>query len=509
MTAPAHKLAALTVLLACAIAAWAMWNLWDFTCDDAFITLRYSRNLAQGAGPTFNREPPPRAEGYTSFLWMLLATVPHLALADPVGVAKAAGVLFTLLTIATCLRTAWLLCDEAGRGERLLSAALAAALFAAYPLTAVHGVSGMETALAAFLASLLGWLAVRGQAGPPGRALPLCALLLGLTRPELNLAALAIIGVAWRRRSVMARRPFLRAVALWYVLPGALYFAWRVSYYGALLPLPFYVKSAALEPRGLMSALHFGIDLADSFGLFLAVALVTLGSRSKPIVWAVLAVIVYLLHPEHVMGFGHRFFQPLVPLIAVLSARGGALVLSAVSERFGARRMAAAHVALLVVCLAPVVCRYQFIWNEFRQYAAGMSRAHVRLGKLLRQHAPSGGAVLAIRDAGAVPYYSDWETVDCAGLNDRHVAKAGVASPAYVFGRRPALVVLQSRRSDKFLPHEPSEQAIYDECLLRGMSNIGTLEFTRDYYLWLMARPDTPLSRSLALELGRPPSSTP
>src|SRR3990172_8780796 len=38
--------------------------------DDAFITLRYSRNLADGQGPVWNAGE--RVEGYTAFLWMLL-----------------------------------------------------------------------------------------------------------------------------------------------------------------------------------------------------------------------------------------------------------------------------------------------------------------------------------------------------------------------------------------------------------------------------------------------------
>src|SRR4051812_35207028 len=43
---------------------------WPFTVDDAFITFRYSQNLAAGYGPTFNPGVLPHAEGYTSFLWM-------------------------------------------------------------------------------------------------------------------------------------------------------------------------------------------------------------------------------------------------------------------------------------------------------------------------------------------------------------------------------------------------------------------------------------------------------
>jgi hypothetical protein len=42
----------------------------SFLCDDAFITFRYARNLANGLGPVFNAGE--RVEGYTDFLWMIL-----------------------------------------------------------------------------------------------------------------------------------------------------------------------------------------------------------------------------------------------------------------------------------------------------------------------------------------------------------------------------------------------------------------------------------------------------
>ena len=47
--------------------------LW-FVCDDAFITFRYAKNLAHGLGPVWNAGE--RVEGYTNFLWMMIASLP-------------------------------------------------------------------------------------------------------------------------------------------------------------------------------------------------------------------------------------------------------------------------------------------------------------------------------------------------------------------------------------------------------------------------------------------------
>ena len=41
-----------------------------FICDDAFITFRYSKNLALGNGPRFNLGDAGPVEGYSNFLWI-------------------------------------------------------------------------------------------------------------------------------------------------------------------------------------------------------------------------------------------------------------------------------------------------------------------------------------------------------------------------------------------------------------------------------------------------------
>src|SRR5947209_609632 len=45
-------------------------RVFDFVCDDAFITLRFARNFARMASPIYN--VGEHVEGYTSFTWMAL-----------------------------------------------------------------------------------------------------------------------------------------------------------------------------------------------------------------------------------------------------------------------------------------------------------------------------------------------------------------------------------------------------------------------------------------------------
>lgn len=43
---------------------------WFFTIDDAYLTFRYTANLAAGHGPVWNVGEDP-VEGFTNFLWMV------------------------------------------------------------------------------------------------------------------------------------------------------------------------------------------------------------------------------------------------------------------------------------------------------------------------------------------------------------------------------------------------------------------------------------------------------
>jgi len=150
---------------------------------------------------------------------MLLLVVPHALRVDAVLFAKGLGVAATFATFLVAAR--WARTEgrsmEDRRGMGAVSgggadagawAAGAAAMgFAAIPATAVHAVSGMETAL--FTLLLTGLFAsaadhVRGDARAGNRVIVL-ALLLGLTRPEGNLAAFVVIAVTAARLEGHAR----------------------------------------------------------------------------------------------------------------------------------------------------------------------------------------------------------------------------------------------------------------------------------------------------------------
>jgi arabinofuranosyltransferase len=456
---------------------------WPFTVDDAFITLRYAKNLAAGIGLTFN-SGPIHAEGYSSPLCTVFLALPHLAGIDAVDFAKAVGVALSAATLVVVARTALLVHRGPGAG---VVAAMAAALLAATPTFALHAVSGMETALFIFVVSVFFLASVTlGEAPSRVRLTVLAALglALGLTRPEGNLIAAAAY-VVLLARCMGRRRALLGTVALIHILPGALYFLWRWAYHGLPFPLPFYVKLAANGgPRGISDVMGFLSTYGIRLGLLGIAGLPVILRRAPAALAGIAALFLFFLFPEHLMGYEHRFLIASVPLFAIAAALGVASLwrwgafLGRLRILPAAFALAAAAHALLG--LAPRALE----WS--REYTHGLARAHIALGHRLAARFRDGRCVLAIADAGAVPYYSGCTTIDTFGLNEPVIARGGRGDADYVLRQSPDVLVLISADRDRLEPHLPWEAQLHARALERGMSVIDRLEFLPKYWLWVL-----------------------
>ena len=497
MPAVAARAASAVAILILAI---AIAKAWPFTVDDAFITSRYSRNVAQGLGATFNATGP-RAEGYTTFSWMVLLVVPHLLRMDAVLVAKALGVMATFATLLVAARWARAEARER-RGDMRENAgawafAGASLCFAAIPATAVHAVSGMETALftlllTAMFATASDWM--RGDARATNRLVAL-ALLLGLTRPEGNFAAAVVIATCAGCGPFAGRRSLLLRSAVGWVAPIAAYELWRYGYYGLLFPLPFYVK------LGSPGRLPGWPDVRDwlqgpllHFGLLVAPVLARPPRSLWPALAAMAALTAFFVLPQHQMGYEHRYLAPLDPACAALAGIG--------LGRIATTTLAPLRAARVAACAAlPLSCGLELrgspgVIAGAVEYAEGLSHAHARLGRELHDlHLP--GDRLAIADAGAVPYLSGWWTTDLVGLNDARIATSGRRDPTELLAEGFDVVVLASESADRFRPFDwnPWEEPFLAACSRAGFVRVALRRFGPAYWLWVLARPGSEEAR--------------
>lgn len=388
----------------------------SWTVDDAYITLRYARNLVEHGALTWNIGDPP-VEGYTGLLWTLLAAAAIWARLPPLFVLDVAGVLCSLAVLG--LAAAVLAELRADRSRRLL----ALGLLAAGPWWLVHAGSGLETPLFSALILACVLLALRRS-----RLLPCVCLLAALTRPEGAALALALAAASWTRGD--------RRAWPWWLFCGGLglsYLAWRLSYYGEMLPNTYHAKSSGVSSWPHLAAFLSSAVLLPALAWWQSGPDLAQLRRPGPLALALagfcgLLFVVYG-RSELLMNYSHRFFVPLLPLIII-----------GLAATWGRVRWSLPLAGYLAICAVTLVG--YGLWA--RNYETMERSEHAPAAAWIAEHAPAGATLAVVVDAGLVPYETGLRTIDAGALNDHFLAR--VRDPArrldYFFAQRPDVVLL-------------------------------------------------------------------
>jgi arabinofuranosyltransferase len=425
--------------------------------EDAYITFRFARNLVHGYGLTWNAGETP-VEGYTSVLWVLVSA---LAMRLGLDAPRAAQIIGLAAGAATILLAYW-------AGRRLAGWPVEVALVPPLMLAvagpfAAWATSGMETVPFALLvlAGLFGFAAYwRSFRRRTLLATSFTLLLATLTRPEgvlvfgvvIVLGSLSAIG-----DSRSHTRNALLAAAV-YVVPLAVYLAWRLGYYGYWLPNSFYAKTgggvyqvlrggvltagfgvqfvAPLVPWGLLAMWENGAPRLAVPGIRRAAEMV----RAHALVTACTAL--SLAYGVYVVAIGgdymamHRFF---VPVLAPLYCAGAAWL--AVLGRSLARPGRRPAFAVIVAATAAATAFHSMPFDE--RFFARPAQQHgnyrgiqverwsvarlTLIGRFFDSYRKSPGESLATDAIGAIGYFTDMPVYDYLGLVDTHIAHLPIA----------------------------------------------------------------------------------
>jgi hypothetical protein len=390
--------------------------------DDAFITFRYSENLARGHGLVYNLDV--RTLGTTAPLFaLLLAGLRRFGL--PVPVAS------VLIGVASDVASGLLIYRLMRREAGVLPAVLAVLVFAVDPHVIRVGVGGMESSLFLALSLLLIDLLLQGRAVA---SFPLASASL-YVRPEGVLLWLASLVLLARARE----RARLRAVSL--ALGLAI----------MLLPLALmqvYYGSAA--PQSVLSKGHkVGGSLWDVVTVFffppgspaqtvltvLAVPGVVIAWRRSRlgrvlVVWLGTYVLAYLAARPHMWTW---YALPVYCGKAVFAGVALAQLLRRAlpeSPRLEARALgAAAALAVLAAVGMAMVAGASPVRRHVYQPLQAWCGTNLR-----------GGETIAAGDIGALGYYCDAFIYDLAGLvwGERwqfadHLQVVDAKKPDYIF----------------------------------------------------------------------------
>ncbi|AWV88585.1 hypothetical protein [Bradymonas sediminis] len=436
------------------MAAWLLYrlyiligNAWTFTTDDAYITLRYARNMAAGKGLMWNPGDFP-VEGYSNFLYVLIGAASYKSGLDPVFVVKLVGVASLVLT---CMLTFAI----ARRWVGPLGALLPTALLTGYRGTTLWAVSGMETALYLCLGLTAIWLFMVGcesaQIGiRPPRAesdpdaprwtlaqrhdssvfFALCGgalFLAALTRLEGPIFGIIVLGslVAVGATRLLKNRagatenlkPIVQAITVLtgtFVLPYTVYFAWRWQYFGRFLPNTYYCKANA--PGSPWTLLGWYWD--DAF-LLVLLALVfpwrKIDIRATALFALVLAYAVLLYGADTIVAYEMRLAMV---AFAALSILASVSALSWVKHAWGAIPTRAAALLFLFTVLiwqGELPNENKYLKDYSAKYAKRMA-LRAELGKWVDARlGPEDWFVIG--DAGIAPFHTDAQIADPFCLN--------------------------------------------------------------------------------------------
>lgn len=418
--------------------------------DDAMISMTYARNLVEGHGLTWSRRGDA-VEGFTHPLWVGVMILVHLL---PIAREHTSAVIqvFSAACFVGAIVETKMLAERhfTPAGTSWLPATVAVALY--YPL-ALWTMFGMETGLVAWLIlrAVRQALDLRRGDGTGALGLGVTAALATLLRMDLVIP-IGVCGAAaayWvfvrPVRDVASLRPtLLRGLAI-FVVANAAYLAFRLAYYGDLLPNTYYLKMTGTPThlRVLRGLEVTGLTAARLSPILAFVLLPAFSRRLRLPGWPLAAGVVLSVFAYSIWVGGdawewapvgaNRFIAAVMP-VGFVAATGA---VDRIRARIGAVRLSRAPcvvagtgllLAAGMVLFANGITTADDPMLRVRQVLLLEEPIHHRehLWWLRRvrelQEIFDDRATVAVEWAGVPAYFSDWRMCDELGYNDRHMA---------------------------------------------------------------------------------------
>lgn len=480
--------------------------------DDAFISYRYARNLANGFGLVWNPGEAP-LEGYTNFL-LVVILAPFIRLgADPLLVTR---ILSFLSMGALCVVLYRLMRRK--HHAQAPEALLCVTSFLLFTNTDFISLVGLETIL--YTVALFASFLFAQRYFETGRASDAAffgavSFLTFLLRPEVVflIVVFALVAGFTGQRSPIALARLGGALFLGFGFPLLVYLAWKFAYFGELLPNPSYVKMPAqglFAPRGLASVTTF---LSD-YHLLVAAAILTLLKHppQKATITIVLFCLVYggfYLRVDTLMDIGGRFLYPLTVFLLYLSLP---LLLRACRFLLDVPGSAPLKIPVLLAAVT-LILNPAAPAQVIQQARAGSAVSSVnpnslmqkeyQLALTLREYPGIKNIRIAFGDAGVIPYFTEALSLDDVGLNDRFIARETDLNRLvnYYFEKKPDLVILTSEKDQAWTKngHGPlgNFSKWHDDPRWDKYHYVGTVKVEQGYDLHLFLHRETPQFDSL------------
>lgn len=461
--------------------------------DDAMISMRYARNLAQGHGLTWNIGEQP-VEGFTNLGWTLMMAAFHLL---PFAASKVS--LAIMLTSALILLANTHVIYQITQNllpESKIAPTLAALITAFYFPLVFWSLRGMEVGLLSLLIYSALLIAISQE--KPVLVSILLALAI-LVRIDAAIAAVLITAYLFTKNRSNALIP---AIAVFASIVLILDF--QKIYFGDFLPLTYYQKVTGF---GLFDRIRKGVLVFIEFASrdTLALLLSSLAAilfykmqRSREILLMLgifLAQCAYSIYvggdyAEPETNAANRFITQGMPALIVLFSWMTSRVLSDLKTAQPRSALPPSRVnPAIPLALGILLLISGEPWFNYAVNNAPLLKSDIRRVKLglhiARNTDPQ--AVVAVHAAGQIPYYSERTIIDLLGLNDPVVAKSSGHGEFYpghnkwlyeysITQLRPDVIADNFEPLSAFMRGNPDYEFLFSDIYVRVDSQLVNVE---------------------------------
>ena len=411
-----------------------------FVTDDAFITMRYARNFANGNGLRYNLGDHVPVEGYSNFLWVVTDAVFEYTGLEvtfwPLVVSFACGSILLFLVFRTLVKRLEL---------PLPVCCIAVSMLCFSPSFAMWSTGGLETMPFALLLYITFDRLILRKEGPAVFVAAFAGIATALMRIDGIWWALSIGLLGILSGYLSTPKNFKPYFKFFIILTAgcAVYYMWRFSYYGTFFSNTVYAKgsmNAFTLGRGLDYVISNFLTFPPMF-LIIPGTVASFGKNKRSIMLPVCAmswgyVCFAVLTGGDFMAMG-RLPAPGLAFNALLA---GWLISSVYDKSDSLKYSVAGVVGFLIVAgllpawdvhIVPESARSRFNFrhnmpryrSEYNQWILQKDNARrwVLIGKELKQYTRPEDSVTAVA-IGAVGYYSERYIYDRCGLVNREVA---------------------------------------------------------------------------------------
>jgi hypothetical protein len=406
--------------------------------DDAMVSMRYAKNLAEGYGLVWN-PGGDRVEGFTNPLWVLIMAGFHLLpipaskmslLVQLSGAGFLIANLFFVRKIAKFLTKDWIV---------PIFAVLLTAFYS--PLNS-WGLLGMEVSVLTLIISISVWMGLKAMR--TGQFSAWIYVLLGISTliridmvvPYIVFLVFMVVAFPEHRRRNLFWGLSLLAV---FLMSQTLFRLW---YYGNPLPNTYYLK---VEGYSAVTRIAHGLYVLFLFGwnfnwvLFLLPLTVFLFRRDRSILLIFLVFIAQVAYSVYVggdawehKGGSNRYISIVMPLFFILFVYAISLIRDILIENVKGDSQWASRFADFGVVVFLLIAMINFntlidfksldrwilIMNP--EFVRG-NQEYVQIALDLKKITDSE-AKIAVVSAGAIPYFSNRNAIDLLGKSDPVIA---------------------------------------------------------------------------------------